>query len=234
MINSISKCFFSGKIELSSFFSVLSAEELGLLYNDSSSKKIKKGNPIFKEGDIPSGLIYLKSGNAKVYKIGAGKREQIVRLARKSSFVGYKALFAGTTHTSNSSAIDDSEIIIFHKNGLFRVIENNPKFSMSIIKALANEISFNFNRVINLTQKHIRGRIAESLILLKEIYGKMSDGQTLNVKFTRENIAHFSNMTTSNAIRTLRAFEKEGLIITENKYIKLLNEEEIIKISNQG
>lgn len=219
---------------MSNFFSVLSTEELDLLYNDSSSKNIKKGETIFKEGDTPSGLIYLKAGSAKVFKFGAGNREQIVRLARESSFIGYKALFAGTTHTSSSSAIEESEIIIFHKNSLFRVIKSNPEFSMNIIQALASEISFNFNRMINLTQKHIRGRIAESLLLLKEIYGKMNDGKTLNVKFTRENIAHFSNMTTSNAIRTLRAFEKEELIATENKYIKLLNEEALIKISNQG
>ncbi len=234
MTTSINDCFFGSKNELNQFFSELSGAEIEALYTNSIEKKIKKGELIFKEGDNPSGLIYLKSGSAKVYKFGAGNREQIVRLARQLSFVGYKALFAEKKHTSNSSAIEDSEIIIFDKKNLFYLMELNPKFSRAIIRALANEISFNFNRMINLTQKHIRGRIAESLLLLKEIYGFKDDNKTLNVLFTRENIAHLSNMTTSNAIRTLKSFEKENLISTEDKRILILDIDSIIKTSKQG
>ncbi len=231
---SISDCFFGGKNELTEFFSVLKTEEIEKLYNNSSSRKIKKGEYIFKEGQEPAGLIYLNAGSAKVFKFGAGNREQIVRLVRHQSFVGYKALFAEKPHTSNSTALENSEVLIFKSESLFEIIEQNPDFSKLIIRALANEISFNFERVINLTQKHIRGRIAESLILIKDIYGYMNDGITVDAYFTRENIANFSNMTTSNAIRTLKSFEKEGLIATENKHIKLLNESSLRKISEMG
>ena len=41
-------------------------------------------------------------------------------------------------------------------------------------------------------------------------------------------------MTTSNAIRTLSAFTAEGLINTEGRKIKILQEEEIIKIAELG
>lgn len=231
---SISDCFFGGKNELNEFFSILTTDELDILYSNSFSRKIKKGEYIFKVDQEPAGLIYLQTGSAKVFKFGAGNREQIVRLARNQSFVGYKALFAEKPHTSNSTAIENSEVIIFTKDSLFKIVEHNPRFSKLIIRALANEISFNFDRVINLTQKHIRGRIAESLILIKDIYGYMKDGKTLDVYFTRENIAHFSNMTTSNAIRTLKSFEKEGLIATENKRLILLDLPSLKKISELG
>lgn len=234
MITSINDCFFGGKNELNLLFSALSENELTSLYENSSEKKVKKGTLIFKEGDTPAGLIFLKSGSAKVFKFGVGNREQIVRLARTSSFVGYKALFAEKKHTSNSSAIENSEIIIFDKKNLFSLIENNSKFSMVIIRALANEISFNFNRMLNLTQKHIRGRIAESLLLLKEVYGLKDDQITLDVHFTRENLAHLSNMTTSNAIRTLKSFEKDGLIAIASKKIQLLNQQALIRVSRSG
>ena len=124
-------------------------------------------------------------------------REQIVRLVRPQSFVGYKALFAEKAHTTTAEAMDASEIIVYNKEVLFRIMDVNPAFSRRIIRALANELSFNYSRLINLTQKHIRGRLAETLLLISELYGFEEDGSTLKASFTRENLAHFSNRITS-------------------------------------
>ena len=217
-----------------SIFSVLTREQLKELNETSVLKKIKKGDLIFKEGELPKGLIFLLKGSAKVYKTAEGRREQIVRLIKPSCFVGYKALFAEHAHTTSAEAIENSELIIYNKQVLYEILEQNSVFSKEIIKALANELGFNYNRIINLTQKHIRGRLAETLLLIKDIYGIEDDGKTLKAKFTRENIAHFSNMTTSNAIRTLKTFSDEKLIYTDGRKITLLNIPLLEKISKTG
>ena len=60
------------------------------------------------------------------------------------------------------------------------------------------------------------------------------DGKTLDIRLSREDLANLCNMTTSNAIRTLSAFTAEELINTEGRKIKILQEEEIIKIAELG
>jgi len=212
-------------------FSTLTPNQRELFEKNYIRKEIKKGRLIFKEGNDPEGLIYLIKGSVKLFKYGSGDREQIVRLVKPLSFVGYKALFAEKTHTTSAESIENSEIIIYDKNILFKVIDENPKFSRIIIKTLANELAFNYNRLINLTQKHLKGRLAETLLLVRDIYGMEADGKTLKARFTRENLAHFSNMTTANAIRTLKKFEEEGFISTEGRKITLLNEGLLNKIS---
>lgn len=234
MRNNISNYLFNRDKDPNNIFSVLKPQERAKLNSSSETKSIRKGQFIFQEGNDPQGLVFLTQGSAKVFKFGVGKREQIVRLVKPLNFVGYKALFAEKLHTTSSAAIEDSEIIIYNKLILFEIIENNPSFAKEIIKALANELAFNYNRIINLTQKHLRGRLAETLLLIKDMYGYKEDGVTLNAHFSRENIAHFSNMTTSNAIRTLRVFEKEGLIHPEHKNIQLLKIEQLIEISKLG
>ena len=234
MSNDLKDYLFNRNNDPVNIFSVLTQEEIASLAGTCRTFHIKKGALIFKEGDVPQGLIYLTKGSAKVFKIGVGDREQIVRLVKPMSFVGYKALFAEKLHTTNAAAIEDSEIVIYDKTTLYRIIDYNSSFSKEIIKALANELGFNFNRIINLTQKHIRGRLAETLLLIRDIYGVAEDGKTLRVHFTRENIAHFSNMTTSNAIRTLKKFNDEKLIRTEGKKIVLLNIPILEKISRIG
>jgi CRP-like cAMP-binding protein len=88
--------------------------------------------------------------------------------------------------------------------------------------------------MISLTQKHIRGRLAESILLLKEKYGFEHDNKTLKVYLSREDLSNLSNMTVSNCIRTLTAFSGEKVIATDGRKIKILDLELLEKISRQG
>ena len=234
MTSKLSEYLFNKDNDPDFVFSKLSENQQWELDSASIRKKLKKGEVIFEEGNDPLGLIYLLKGSAKVYKIGAGVREQIVRLVKPLSFVGYKALFAEKPHTVSAAAIEESEIIIYDKQVLNKIMNNNSAFAKEIIKTLANELAFNYNRLINLTQKHLRVRLAETLLLIRDIYGFERDGRTLKARFTRDTLAHFSNMTTSNAIRTLKKFNNEKLIGSDGKAIILLNIAELEKISNLG
>ena len=82
--------------------------------------------------------------------------------------------------------------------------------------------------------RHIRGRLAESLALLIDNYGYEEDGETLKIYMAREDIANLSNMTTSNAIRTLSAFVTEKIITVDGRRIKVINEPALRKISKFG
>ena len=79
-----------------------------------------------------------------------------------------------------------------------------------------------------------RGRLAESLLFLKESYGLEEDGSTLSIYLSREDLANLSNMTTSNAIRTLSQFATERLITIDGRKIKIIDEEKLKKISKIG
>ena len=111
---------------------------------------------------------------------------------------------------------------------------NNNRLCLNIIKSFASELGFTRFRTVSLTQKHIRGRLAESLILLRDIYGFEEDNKTLNINLSREDLASFSNMTTSNAIRTLTTFTKENLIDVEGRVIRILDQESLERISRLG
>jgi CRP-like cAMP-binding protein len=87
---------------------------------------------------------------------------------------------------------------------------------------------------VALTQKHVRGRLAESLLLLKENYGLEEDDSTLSIYLSREDLASLSNMTTANAIRTLSNFANERIIAIDGRKIKLIDVEEIKRISKSG
>jgi CRP-like cAMP-binding protein len=217
-----------------SVFSVLSPKEKEVLKYNYTCAQYKKGDIIYKEGEQPIGLICLSEGKVKVFKEGVGGREQIIRMAKPVGFIGYRALFAEDVYNSSAVAIEDSVVCIIDKKIMFKTIRSNPDLAMNIIKYMAEELGFANNRTVTLTQKHIRGRLAESLIFLKETYGLAEDNATIKVYLSREDIANLSNMTTSNAIRTLSTFAAEKVIAIDGRKIKILDLKKLEKISELG
>jgi CRP/FNR family transcriptional regulator, polysaccharide utilization system transcription regulator len=217
-----------------SIFSVLTSEQKDALKAGLTASFVKKGDYIFKEGDKPTGLICLSEGKVKVFKEGVGGREQIVRLAKPIGFIGYRALFAEENHHASAVAIEDSIVCNVDRDTLYKLLRANNELSLSIIKAFATELGFSYFRTVTLTQKHIRGRLAESLLFLKDTYGFEKDDKTLKVYLSREDIANLSNMTTSNAIRTLSAFSSEEVISIDGRKIRLLDLTKLERISELG
>lgn len=217
-----------------SIFNVLSDEEKELLIRNHTCANFPKGSFIYGEGDKPSGLLYLTKGKVKIFKEGIGGRDQIVRMAKPLGFIGYRALFADENYSASAVALEDADICILDKDALFDVLQRNSALSLRLMQSMARELGLSNTRTVSLTQKHIRGRLAESLSFLIDTYGFEKDQQTIKVYLSREDIANLSNMTTSNAIRTLSMFASEGVISLNGRKIKVLDQTRMKRISELG
>jgi CRP-like cAMP-binding protein len=217
-----------------SLFKGLTQKEKETLVQHHTYAQYMKGELLLKEGEKPHGLICLASGKVKIFKEGVGGREQILKMVRPQGFIGYRAIFAESCYSSSAVAIEDSSIVIFEKDCVIRIIRKNPDLALRFMKTFAEELGFSNDRTVSLTQKHIRGRLAESLIVLRDTYGFEEDGKTIKVYLSREDIANLSNMTTSNAIRTLSTLAAEDIIAIEGRKIMILNCHKLEKVSELG
>ena len=217
-----------------SVFYVLNHEEKNELLNHISFLNYRKNKFIFKEGDKPVNFLILVNGKVKIFKEGVGGREQIVRMADPLSIIGYRALFRGEEYNSSAATLEESQVCAVSSDFIFNCALKNSDFSLEIIRKLSKELGFSNSRTVTLTQKHVRGRLAESLLLLKDKYGFEHDGTTLKAHLSREDIANLSNMTTSNAIRTLTMFANEKIIAIDGRKIKILDSLLLDRISELG
>jgi CRP/FNR family transcriptional regulator, polysaccharide utilization system transcription regulator len=217
-----------------SIFNILTREEKDELEKHLSLAQFKKNEFLFKEGDKPNGLLMLVNGKVKIFKEGVGGREQIIRMVKPMGIIGFRALFAEENHIASAVTLEESLICTANSGFILTRAIRNISFAEQIIKKLSKELGFSNTRTVTLTQKHIRGRLAESLILLKGKYGYENDGRTLKVYLSREDIANLSNMTTSNAIRTLSTFANEKVIAIDGRKIKILDYNRLDRISKLG
>ena len=218
----------------SSIFRGLSQKDKETLALRHTVELIKKNQFLFREGEKSRGLICLASGKVKVFKIGVGGRGQIIKMVRQQGFIGYKALFTDVPWPVSAIAIEEAAICIFEKSSFVKTLKRNPDLAVKFIKLISDELVTSNNRTISLTQKHIRGRIAESLLILRDTYGYEADGKTIRISLSREDIAGLSNMTTSNAIRTLSNLASDNLIEINGRRISILDCDTIEHISELG
>ena len=220
--------------DLKELWEILTPEEKNKVREAFVVKQFKKNQIIYAEHDAPEYLYCLLTGKAKMYKDGIGGRQQILRLYRPIQYFGYRAYFAGEPYVSSVAAVEAASIGIIPMDLVKEIIDKNRQVAWFFIHELSRNLGGSDTKIVNLTQKHIRGRLAEALILLVDNYGLEDDGETLNIYMAREDIANLSNMTTSNAIRTLSAFTTEKIITVDGRRIKILDYNTLKKISKFG
>lgn len=194
----------------------------------------RKNETIYCEGETPKDMMCLLRGKVKVYKDGVGGRSQIIRMIKSVEYFGYRAYFANENYVTAAAAVEPSTICFIPMTVVMELLSDNTEIAVFFIRQLSIDLGVADERTVNLTQKHIRGRLAESILFLKESYGLEEDGSTLSIYLSREDLANLSNMTTSNAIRTLSNFVNERLIAIDGRKIKIIDEEKLKKISKIG
>lgn len=194
----------------------------------------RRNEIIYRIGDEPQYLICVLSGRVKLEKLGVGGRMQILRMFRPGDSFGYRSAFAGQHHLTEAVAMDAAQLALVPMELIKLFCTINNKIAMYFIKALASDLGNSEERAVNLTQKHVRGRLAEAIVLIAERYGYEPDEQTLAANVSRDDLASLANMTTSNAIRTLSQFVDDKMISLDGRKIIIQNHALLKHVSKNG
>jgi CRP/FNR family transcriptional regulator, polysaccharide utilization system transcription regulator len=222
----------SCRARIDSVFCNLSENELTNLSIQKHCNYYSKGDTVFSEGNFPSGLFCINNGKVKLYQSGFDGKEQIIRLAKDSDILGYRALISGEVYSATATAIEDSKICFVPKSVFFELLKQSSDLTSNIMKLLAGELKDAQKKITNFAQKPVLERLAETLIMLKEYYGFEEDDSSLNITITREEISNIVGTATETVIRLMSDLKKEGIIEIEGKKIKILKSKALIKIAN--
>lgn len=205
--------------KVKSVFCSLSNDEKQELESNKGNNFYKKGQAIFYEGNQSHGLYCIFKGKVKLSKLGENGKEQIIRFAKTSDILGYRALFGNEPYQATAIAMEDSYICHLSRENFLKQIKKDPNLSQKLLKVLSEDLRRAEQHLINIAQKTVKERIAETLVLLYNTFGVLDDGKSLDIQLSRAEIADIAGTTTETTIRTLVALSKEKLIKLEGKQI---------------
>ncbi len=201
----------------------LSREELMRVSACKTGKKYSKGQVIFEEGETLYGVYCVKEGVCKLSKLSENGKDQVVKLVVKGGLLGKRSLVSDQSVNLTAIALNDMEMCFIPKSEIIKDLEKNPNFTIDMLKNMAEDLKAADNSLVNMAQKSVKQRMAETLMYINNNFGSDNDGY-LSIVLSREDYASIVGTATESAIRILSQFKKEGLITTKGKQIKIENE----------
>lgn len=230
MIDSLPvSCDLCGRTAISSFRE-LNEDELTRLSAQKTCAFFKKGQILMHEGARAAGVYCIHSGQVKLFRMGTEGREQIIRFGQGGDLLGYRSVLSGEALSASIQAISDTHACFIPKSLFFDFIQENPKFSMEMMKKACHELGEAGKLITNLAQKSVRERLAEVLMILRDTFGETDEG-FIDVALTREEIASMVGTVTETAIRILSEFKESGLVVLKGRKIHIEKPQELLRIA---
>jgi len=204
----------------SPLFKLLSDKELELVDQNRTSVFFQKGETIRKQGAVLTHVISLNSGLAKVYLEGANNKNTILGIVNPTSFIGGPGMFIDRVNHFTVTALADSCVCFIELNTFKALLQKNSLFADGYFKHLSNVTLSAYNRIINLTQKQMAGRLADTLIYLSD---EIFNSKKFELLMTKNDLAELSGMSRDNTVRNLKKFHQDGIINHSNNLIEILD-----------
>lgn len=208
----------------------LNKDELIRMADCKTSYTIKKGDPIFEEGESVNGIFCVKDGVCKLSKLSANGKDQIVKLVKPGELLGQRSLISDEPANLTAVALEDMEVCFIPKAEIMGFFNQNNQFSMNVMKTICGDLKEADDHMVSMAQKSVKERLAETLLYLEDTFGKNEDG-TLHIQLSREELAGMIGTATESCIRLLSEMNKNGLIELIGKKIAVVDRNKLKRMA---
>ena len=224
-------CFSNRHCGDSHIFGILSAEELHSLMDNKRQIHFRPGETIMKQNTPLTHLVCIKNGLAKVVSEGPKGKNLILQIIKSNSiFTGGGAIVDDFRHFT-VAAITDIDCCFIDTSRLYQLLTKNNTFSIELLKHSNDQHMKMLGNLINLTNKYMPGRVADTILYLKN---SIFETNPYNFVLSKQELADMSGMTKESFIRSLKEFEDSGLIRHTRNSIEILKENDLLEISRNG
>ena len=103
----------------------LNKEELLKMANCKTSYTIKKGEPIFEEGETLKGVFCVKDGVGKLSKLSSNGKDQIVKLVKLGELLGQRSMISEEAANLSAIALNDMEVCFIPRKEILGFFDKN-------------------------------------------------------------------------------------------------------------
>lgn len=219
--------FASGDKGANEFINELKAS--GLIQLDPENydaMRLPRKSVLYKEGNRPKFLYYVKSGKIKTLKLHEDGKEYVTNLYGKGDYLGHMTLLENSNYDDSAEALEDAEVTAIPKEAFMQAICNDLTIAGKFIRLITKDVKEKEDRLMHLAYDSLRKRVAKALT---DIHQKFSQVQTVadHIQIPREDIARYIGTATESLIRTLSDFKSEKLIEIREGKIMILNLEKL-------
>jgi CRP-like cAMP-binding protein len=213
----------------------LPEDEFADLHAHMQEQRYGKGEIIFREGAVASGIFFIKKGKVKKYQVDQSGREQIIYVANAGELIGYHAILADERYPDSAATLEEGVIAFIPKEDFKAIMERSSVLPRRLLKALSHEFTVLANSISIFAQRSVKERLAITLIVLREKFKEeTAAGEDIVINLSRSDLANMVGTGKENIVRFLTAFKSAGILTSHSKKICIKDIKQLIKVSGCG
>lgn len=170
------------------------------------TRKVKKGEIIFSEGNAARFFHQVVEGGVKVFSTNSDGKELIQGLFYAGQSFGEPPLFVEKPYPSTAVALVESVVLRLGKESFFAVLDDYPAIAQGLLAVFAQRIYNKAATAQILTSHTPEEKIAS---FLKKVKEAANVERPYLIPYTRQQIADFTGLRVETVIRALIKLEKE-------------------------
>ncbi len=165
-----------------------------------------KGEVIYWQHEPVNNVFLLCRGRVELSHVTPDGKRLKLAMIRPLTFFGEVSVDAGTTHFATAQAIEETQVLTLGREGVELLLYKRPKVALHLIRELHRQLSVNQLRLVALAYYDVPTRVAVELVRLSQ------EEQTTSLTLTHQALGEQTGLMRESVTRTLRAFEKAGLV----------------------
>jgi len=206
----------------------LDNESRKFLYEGRREIKYKKGETILKQHTNVSHIVCVRTGFAKVYSEGANGKNLVHKILMPGEMIGGMGLFVDETHHTSTMALTDVECCLIDANKFKALLEKNHEFCLTLIKRINKFAVHTSQRMLNLTNKTMFERVAETILYLSD---QIYKSDVFDVDLSRQDIADLCSLSKESVIRIMKDMKEQNVLSIDRNHFEILDKNKLISIS---
>lgn len=190
----------------------------------------KKNEIICKQGSDITHALFLLKGSVKLYIEGLNGKNIILYIIKPPAYIGLLSFFESPVYSYSVTALEESEVCFIDSELVKKLYTDNQDLLINLNKAFGKSVSNLMKKIVSLTQKQIRGRIAECLIYLSDL----NNSHKFHLGLSRKELGEMVAISEENTVRLLTEFSKENIISMQGRDVQILDMNLLKKISDLG
>lgn len=213
-------------------FSVLSDAELRELAAIGNTRRIRRDELIFLQGDPGQHFFIILEGKVKIFLQDARGREVILVVLGREDFFGEMSLFDGKARSASAQAQQETRVYSIGHQDFNRFLERTPKVSLKMLRFLSERLRHADAIIENLALLSVKGRLARLLADWGAKDGKAVDGLTVfKLPMPKTEIAQMLGTSRETVSRMMSELKDEGVIELEGNTVRVNGLDRLHQIS---
>jgi CRP/FNR family transcriptional regulator, cAMP and macrophage regulator len=199
-------------------------DDLRELADSIGLRRVEAGTPLLEQGKRVRFIAVIERGDVGLYHRSGLRRVMLQRL-HEGDVLGDVPYFCRTDSPFSARSLSEVDLLQLDDDVLTRLLYTHPAITQRFLYSLATRLERMQRRLLELTQRDLRGQVAT--LLLNETEDRAGE-----IQLPQSTLAELLGATRPSVNQVLKRFQGEGLVRLSYRRVEVLDPEGLRRVAS--